>query len=575
MPNAMTATSTTAISGWAQFHARFLFQPGEARRQHSRIVSRANEMIADGGHVYWGGGHFIFSTRQQWWHFYKRYGKAAAEAFRAGEWDYVAANLPNTQRVLVGCENEPISWTDVAYDGVSAREWYRDWVIPTMRAKLPGHTLALNFGGSFKAIDNFKNDAAFPLPLDGNMLGAVHTYPSTGTSRTWDTEAQHIAEWPLVAAAATARGFAGFIVGEFGASKLLGDADRTNRYRWARQHIAANGGWCCMWGANNDYDGEPYSMAGYGTSATWSPDTPSNFWGPRLGVRGLFDLAEPSGSVATARLLFYARPRVSILPELASVEWLAGFNMRDPAAYGGSLPSDGASVTNLLAMGGFPYAAIQDGANAVPTFRANALGTGRHGLRFDAASLQYLSLGGLFTPFNITDATFVYACCYRHKGTGNPQNVFGFNRSSGTSQNFGHLYTSTAPQYRTNGQVGASTPAQVTLTINTTDTIAAVGSHGRANSTNRANRISLFRNGGSRLDNNSSAGTIETATWTNTNALDVALLGARRNSGGVGNYFDGDIGLLAIGRLRTGVDVITTADETALLDFTKAFGGVA
>lgn len=296
----------------------------------------------------------------------------------------------------------------------------------------------------------------------------------------------------------------------------------------------------------------------------------------RAGGQVIVAAPAPGGpSIAAARLQFYARPQVSILPELASIEWLAGFNMRDPAAYGGALPSDGASVATLLSMGGFPYAAVQDGVAAVPTFRADALGTGRHGLRFDAASLQYLSLGGLFSVFNVTDATFVYACAYRHKGTANPQFVFGFNRGAATTQNFGHLYSSTAPQYRTNGQVGVSTPGQVTLTIDTTNTIAAVGSHGRVNSTNRANRISHFRNGGARLDNNSSAGTVEALTWTSTNALDSALLGARRTSSVVSGYFDGDIGLVALGRLRAGVDIITTGDETALLDFTKAFGGVA
>jgi hypothetical protein len=280
-------------------------------------------------------------------------------------------------------------------------------------------------------------------------------------------------------------------------------------------------------------------------------------------------------TIGTAKALFYSYPAVSILPQVAGVEWLAAFDFRNPITYGGTLPSDGASVVAAQCIGGFPFAAQENTADsgAVPTFALDAMGTGRHALRFTAASSQYLLLPGIHSLFNVSDAAPVLVSIFRHAGTGSPQAVLSFNKGDLTSD-FAHLYVSGASNnYRANGKLSTAVPAQVTLAIDTANNIAMVSHHGRANSTNRVNRLAHFRNGGSLLTQTAATG--EQLNYTASNVLTHASIGARRASNAWGNYFDGWLMFCAVGRLATGTDFLGVSDENAILDFSKREGGVA
>jgi hypothetical protein len=248
-------------------------------------------------------------------------------------------------------------------------------------------------------------------------------------------------------------------------------------------------------------------------------------------------------TIGTAKALFYSYPAVSILPQVAGVEWLAAFDFRNPITYGGTLPSDGASVVAAQCIGGFPFAAQENTADsgAVPTFALDAMGTGRHALRFTAASSQYLLLPGIHSLFNVSDAAPVLVSIFRHP--------------------------------RANGKLSTAVPAQVTLAIDTANNIAMVSHHGRANSTNRVNRLAHFRNGGSLLTQTAATG--EQLNYTASNVLTHASIGARRASNAWGNYFDGWLMFCAVGRLATGTDFLGVSDENAILDFSKREGGVA
>jgi hypothetical protein len=277
--------------------------------------------------------------------------------------------------------------------------------------------------------------------------------------------------------------------------------------------------------------------------------------------------------VGTAKFLFYSYPEVSIFPQPAGVEWLAQWDARNPRTYGGSLPADGASITAAQCIGEFPFAAQQDGVANVPTFALDALGSGRHAWRFAAANSQYLLIPGLHSVFSVTDATYVFVTVARHRGTGSPQTFVSFNKGDFTSD-FAQLYVSGGSNnYRANGKLTTAVPAQVTLAINTTDTMAFVSHHGRVTSGNRVNRMQHFRNGGSLLSHTAASG--EALTYTGANVLTHASIGARRASGAWGNFADMDMLMVGIGRLAAGTDFLSGADETALMDFAKREGGIA
>jgi hypothetical protein len=280
-------------------------------------------------------------------------------------------------------------------------------------------------------------------------------------------------------------------------------------------------------------------------------------------------------TIGTAKFLFYSYPAVSIFPQPAGVEWVAQWDFRNPITYGGTLPADGANVAAAQCIGGFPFAAQENTADggAVPTFALNAMGTGRHALRFAAASSQYLLLPGIHSLFNVTDAAPILVSVFRHRGTGSPQTTISFNKGDLTSD-FAHLYVSGGTNnYRANGKLSTAVPAQVTLAIDTTNNIAMVSHHGRATLANRVNRVAHFRNGGSLLTQTAATG--EQLNYTASNVLTHASIGARRASNAWGNYLDGDLMMCAVGRLATGTDFLSLSDENAIVDFCKREGGIA
>jgi hypothetical protein len=76
--------------------------------------------------------------------------------------------------------------------------------------------------------------------------------------------------------------------------------------------------------------------------------------------------------------------------------WALAFDARNPAAWpGGVLPADLASVTTTNALYSATYALAQDGAEPVPVFKTDALGTGRHALRWGASANAHLLAAGM------------------------------------------------------------------------------------------------------------------------------------------------------------------------------------
>jgi hypothetical protein len=85
--------------------------------------------------------------------------------------------------------------------------------------------------------------------------------------------------------------------------------------------------------------------------------------------------------------------------------------------------------------------------------------------------------------------------------------------------------------------------------------------------------MALFRNGDAlRNAQSSTSEQLDFATFFN---LSDASFGARRDSSVWSLFLDGHIMLAGIGRLKTGVNVLTSADQTIMIDWAKREGVIS
>lgn len=302
MGSTVTDDGTVPLTGWRLWHPRFERIAGTPRAMHANQALRVNEVIADGGYVLLGGDHHTVSSAQDLWDLVRRYGFAPVQTWLTGWFQWIAARGWSPSRVAVCITaNELIQWTSNPVGGVTPRQWVRDWLLPTARAILPSHTLAMNFGGGFNGYNSYMAAAAYDLGFVGNRVVIINSYPGVDAGA-WDDEPEHIAAWAALKAKALTDGFNTYFGGEFGVLKSVADADRTNRYRWAFEQAQANGAWCAYWAGRVAYNdpatATEHPVAGLGTDAVWSPATAMGFWGPRYGVDGVFGLAPPALSIA-------------------------------------------------------------------------------------------------------------------------------------------------------------------------------------------------------------------------------------------------------------------------------------
>lgn len=105
-------------------------------------------------------------------------------------------------------------------------------------------------------------------------------------------------------------------------------------------------------------------------------------------------VAPPAGAMTSSfnwklNLALSALPLGGFNP--ASLNPTIAFDAQNPDVFGGSFPSNGASVSTTSAVWSATHVLAQRGSNPVPTFATDAFGTGRHGLRFVRSSLHQLA----------------------------------------------------------------------------------------------------------------------------------------------------------------------------------------
>lgn len=143
----------------------------------------------------------------------------------------------------------------------------------------------------------------------------------------------------------------------------------------------------------------------------------------------------------------------------ASLDPTIAFDAQNAAVFGGSFPADGANVSSTSAVWGATHTLAQRNSAPVPTFAVDALGSGRHALRFLNTASQQLASTGAPAPFWGTNpsATLVVVARWPTGGNGTgTQFLAGVCHPPGTS-NAAHNNFAIITQ--TNGTIGRATGA--------------------------------------------------------------------------------------------------------------------
>jgi hypothetical protein len=136
--------------------------------------------------------------------------------------------------------------------------------------------------------------------------------------------------------------------------------------------------------------------------------------------------------------------------------WALAFDARDPGSFGGTLPADAALVTTTTANHGASFALTQDGGNPVPVFARDALGRGRHALRWGPSANAHLLAAGMAEAlWNGDMAGVMWVVARAPAVTASTQFLAGFCHPSGATDaafnNFSVLLTTTSAIGRYNG----------------------------------------------------------------------------------------------------------------------------
>lgn len=237
-----------------------------------------------------------------------------------------------------------------------------------------------------------------------------------------------------------------------------------------------------------------------------------------------------SGTLAGARFDF-----------LPTVGLIGALNAADTVAYDGlALPSNGAAVDFLKARAGLYTDAVAFGAANLPTFGQDAGGTGRHGLRFTAASSQVLQWPGLVPYFNQADMGFTLIAVFRFAATlSGMQTICGLS-VDGAFQDYRQTIRLKADGsgFYMNAQTGSGTDtfsAAVASAPAANTTYIAVGRHGTPSGTN-ANRLAVRISAATSTNTN---GSTQDMDFNSTGAMTQAFVGAHRRGGTLKEFLNG------------------------------------